>query len=80
MSCDLAASESKKIMLLCYKMQQGFSDNSKERRELKWLTNEISINIAKFTAAEFFEINRNTFFGILSTTTTYLIIIIQFNI
>jgi gustatory receptor len=66
-------------MFLCYKIQKDFLDDSKERKELMLLAREISDSGARFTAADFFEINRSTFFGILSVTTTYLIILIQFN-
>jgi gustatory receptor len=78
MSCDSVASESRITAEMCFKMQKCFPGNSNERRELLWLANETSVNIVRFTAAEFFEINRGTVFGILSTTTTYFIIIVQF--
>ncbi|RZC41106.1 7tm 7 domain containing protein, partial [Asbolus verrucosus] len=80
MSCDSATRESKKIVMLCYKIQQHCVANSIERKELIYLAEVTSASVPTFTAAGFFEINRNTFLGILSATTTYLIIIIQFNI
>lgn len=33
-----------------------------------------------YTAAEFFNVNRSTLFALLSVTTTYFIIMIQFNL
>ncbi|XP_044254770.1 gustatory receptor 68a-like [Tribolium madens] len=79
MTCDSAASSCKKISSVCYKLQEDFDDNSRERRELILFAKEILDNPVKFTASDFFEINRSTFFGIISVTTTYLIILIQFN-
>ncbi|EFA02933.1 gustatory and odorant receptor 63a [Tribolium castaneum] len=78
LTCDSAASSGNKISNLCYKLQKDFADSSSERRELILLAKEISDNPIKFTASDFFEINKSTFFGIISVTTTYLIILIQF--
>ncbi|RZC42723.1 hypothetical protein BDFB_013469 [Asbolus verrucosus] len=79
MSCDSTTSQSNNVVKLCYKMQEHFLDDSNERRKLIWLAKQTSTNGARFTAANLFEINRKIFIGILSITTTYFIIIIQFS-
>jgi hypothetical protein len=79
MSCDGAASASKDTSLVCYKLQSACPDESKERRELLRFAEEANVNSAKFTAADCFTIDRSVVFGVVSTTATYFIIMIQFN-
>ncbi|KAJ8947248.1 hypothetical protein NQ314_008647 [Rhamnusium bicolor] len=78
-SCDWALQEAQNIIPICYKYQQDFSTSSGERQELICLTNQALNNKPAFTAAGFFEINRKTLLALLSATTTYFIVIIQFN-
>ncbi|XP_044256029.1 gustatory and pheromone receptor 39a-like [Tribolium madens] len=77
--CGSAKSESQKIVLLCYKMMEKFPERSQEQEELLLAAQVIEKSVANFTAAGFFDVNRSTLFGILATTTTYLIVTIQFN-
>lgn len=77
-SCSNAASTSKKLSFLCYKLQEKITEASQIPTLLN-LARELESNVATFSAAEFFEINNNTLFGILASATTYFIIIIQFN-
>jgi hypothetical protein len=80
MACDTASLISKRTPLLCYKLQDLYKNDSLERKELIIFANEANVDVVKFTAADFFEINRGTFFGMMSAVATYFIIIIQFNI
>lgn len=66
--------------MLAHKLQEDMPLMSTERNEVLNL-----IMLAKnvnpcYTAAEFFNVNRTTLFALLSVTTTYFIIIIQFNL
>ncbi|XP_044254072.1 gustatory receptor 68a-like [Tribolium madens] len=79
MGCDVATSNSRKTAELCYKLQSFYPQDAPQRKELLRFASESRGSVAKFTAADFFEIDRGTFFGILSTTTSYFIILIQFN-
>nr|XP_015834786.1 PREDICTED: gustatory receptor 68a [Tribolium castaneum] len=79
MGCDVVASNSRKTAEMCYKLQGFYPEEAPQRKELLRFASESRGSVAKFTAADFFEIDRGTFFGILSTTTSYFIIMIQFN-
>ncbi|RZC41041.1 gustatory receptor 28b, partial [Asbolus verrucosus] len=79
MICDSVKSESSYTVHLCYKLREKFPEKSEQRKELLDLAHIVEKNRAHFTAAGFFEINKKTLFEILSTTTTYLIVTIQFN-
>lgn len=76
MYCDDAAVEAEKALKICYKIQHNYDE--KQRKELLNFAFELHNNKIHFTAANFFEINRKTFFAVLSTTATYIIIVIQF--
>ncbi|EFA02938.1 gustatory receptor 105 [Tribolium castaneum] len=78
MTCSGVHSESQKLVGVCYEYQDRFSDESKKRRELLRLAQQVNANIAQITAANFFDISRSTFLGILATITTYFIVIIEF--
>ncbi|XP_068906797.1 gustatory receptor for sugar taste 43a-like isoform X2 [Tenebrio molitor] len=79
LACDAARSESYKTVFLCYKLREKFPDKSEEQKELLQLAQIVEVNKANFSAADFFDVNRNTLFGIFGTITTYLIVTIQFN-
>ena len=70
--------ESSKTAFLCYKLQEHFPPKSDERLEILILAKQVQANDVKITAADFFEINRRTLCGILATTTTYVIVVLQF--
>ncbi|RZC39421.1 7tm 7 domain containing protein [Asbolus verrucosus] len=78
LSCDYVGSESDRSIFLCYKLQEQFPYDSRERMELFNLAKQITANATKITAANFFEVNKNTLFGIFGTTATYSIILLQF--
>jgi gustatory receptor len=78
-ACDSATMASETTVGLCYKLQERFATNSEIRTELFKLAQQVNNNVVKITAANFFQINKATLFGTLGTTTTYFIIILQFN-
>lgn len=67
-SYDLTTREADRLAVICYIKQQDFT-------ELAVLAGNLR---TKFTAADFFEINRTTLFSLLSVVTTYFIIILEF--
>ncbi|RZC34568.1 hypothetical protein BDFB_013217 [Asbolus verrucosus] len=58
LSCDYVRSESDRLIFLCYKLQEQFPYDSRERMELFNLANQIT---AKITAAKFFKVNKSAF-------------------
>ncbi|KAJ8918007.1 hypothetical protein NQ315_011460 [Exocentrus adspersus] len=78
-SCDWAIKEAEKLVPTCYKCQAYFPTFSEEKQELLNLANQIINNKPAFTAAGFFEVNCRTLFTLFGTTTTYFIVIVQFN-
>lgn len=76
---DSANVSSRTTSSLCYKLQEHFVTKSEARNELFKLAQETTANVAVITAANYFQINKATLFGIFSTTTTYFIIVLQFN-
>ncbi|XP_023313198.1 putative gustatory receptor 2a [Anoplophora glabripennis] len=77
-SCDWAIKEAGKLASTCYKYQAYFPTFSVEKQELLNLANQIVNNKPAFTAAGFFEVNCKTLFALFGTTTTYFIVIVQF--
>lgn len=78
-SCQWVKEEGQKTIKLCYKLQEDFLDSSMERKELMRLAKNVGCNAPVFSAAGFFEINKTTLFSLLSATTTYFIVVIQFS-
>lgn len=76
--CDSVKSESTKTVFLCYKLREKFPENSQQQKDFFIVAQIIEKSAANFTAAGFYPINRNTLFGILATTATYLVVTIQF--
>lgn len=69
--------ESRELVYSCYKLQEKTSEFI-TKQEVASLARELQFNVAIFTAADFFDLNKSTLFGILATITTYFIVIIQF--
>lgn len=79
MSCDQVTKETERTVGVCYKIQENLSLYTWEREEIfKFLT---LINSRKpiYSAAGYFVISKSSLFGLLSVTTTYFIILIQFS-
>ncbi|KAJ8947254.1 hypothetical protein NQ314_008653 [Rhamnusium bicolor] len=77
--CDITIRESNKLLTTCFELEQYLPLDSLESKELKSLIYLIKSQPPAFTAAGFFQVNRATLLSLFSTTTTYYIIIIQFN-
>ncbi|XP_018567007.1 gustatory receptor 68a-like [Anoplophora glabripennis] len=77
--CDSIVRETEELLTNCYMLEQTLPLHSKELEELDSLKMLIKNNRPKLTAAGFFEINRSTLLSLLSTTTTYFIVALQFN-
>ncbi|KAJ8941398.1 hypothetical protein NQ314_010398 [Rhamnusium bicolor] len=77
--CDYASIEGMKTIRLCYKLQEKFEVFSNSREELLKLAYLAKSYSPKFSAANFFVVEKNTILGIISIATTYLIVVIQFN-
>lgn len=77
--CDITTREAGKLIDICYTIEEDFPSSSAERKEVLKLVRLGRYKNPCFSAAGFFNIDRKTFFGFLNVTTTYFIIIIQFN-
>ncbi|KAJ8918010.1 hypothetical protein NQ315_011463 [Exocentrus adspersus] len=77
--CDSVVREAEELLTNCYKLEQTLPLLSKELEELESLKRLIKNKTPKLTAAGFFEIRRSTLLSLLSTTTTYFIVALQFN-
>uniref|UniRef100_A0A2H4ZBB9 Gustatory receptor n=1 Tax=Anoplophora chinensis TaxID=217632 RepID=A0A2H4ZBB9_ANOCN len=77
--CDSVVRETDELLTNCYRLEQTLPLLSKELEELDSLKKLIKNKRPKLTAAGFFEIRRSTLLSLLSTTTTYFIVALQFN-
>lgn len=81
--CDRVLRESQKVTKYCYQIQEEIDSGTKHDMDsLKKLCRLIRFMEqcdVKFTAVNFFTINRGTILGIINIVTTYLIVIMQFN-
>lgn len=77
--CDRTTTEASKFIDICYDIQEQLPSSSSYQKGFMLLINIVKDTQVRFTAANYFEINRRTFFGLLSVSATYFIIIIQFN-
>lgn len=78
-SCDRVAREAGRIVSVCHKIQEKLPQSSWERNEIFKLLTLVNSKKALYTAADYFIVSRSTLFGLLSVTTTYFIILVQFN-
>ncbi|XP_023311596.1 uncharacterized protein LOC111692101 [Anoplophora glabripennis] len=77
--CEATSHEAVKLLKVCYNLQEAYSLLPKERDELNRLQDLIQNKNPTFMAANFFEIKRSLLLSLISTTTTYMIVILQFN-
>ncbi|XP_018565606.1 equilibrative nucleoside transporter 3 isoform X2 [Anoplophora glabripennis] len=77
--CDSVVRETDKLLMNCYMLEQTLPLRSKELEELDSLKELIKNKRPTLTAAGFFEIRRSTLLSLLSSTTTYFIVALQFN-
>ncbi|RZB40777.1 7tm 7 domain containing protein [Asbolus verrucosus] len=80
--CDEILKEFEAILELSYKVNVSLTEGltGRESDEIQNFIDVVSHNHPQFTAARFFNIDRTTIFSILNSLTTFLLIIIQFNL
>lgn len=78
MSCDKTAEEASDVIVKCERLQNQLPARSKEREEIFRLLLVVDTATPRFSAAEYFRIDRSTIFSMLNVAAAYLIIIIQF--
>ncbi|EFA05764.1 gustatory receptor 38 [Tribolium castaneum] len=76
LTCSKVVQESYKLVSLTYKLRWAVTENI-QKQELYEFTNLVVVNLPKFTAADFFEIDKNTILQIFATVNTLLVILIQ---
>ncbi|KAJ8913105.1 hypothetical protein NQ315_000562 [Exocentrus adspersus] len=77
--CSATVEESRRMLVICYKLELVLPPLSKEREELKSLENILNSKPPRFTAARFFEIDRSTLLLCFSAVTTNLLVALQFS-
>lgn len=70
--------ESEKMAKNCYMVDNAFENSFLMRLEISSLAAELQNSIARFSANDLFDVNLNTLCGVLTTTVTYFVVIIQF--
>lgn len=73
-SCDRVVAEAKGILNICYETQRNMDYN--EREEVFKLLVLIDTKKPRYTAADYFTLNKSTIFALLSTVTTYFIVLV----
>ncbi|EFA09283.1 gustatory receptor 37 [Tribolium castaneum] len=77
--CDCVVKEAQKSLVLTYEMRWYCQTATmEEKQELYEFSNFVSQHLPKFSAANFFDIERSTILSVLGTACTFLIIIVQF--
>lgn len=77
--------EAKQTSLICYKILQEirpkpFSNEQHQIREnLSFLAQEATLRATKISAAGFFEVDYTMVFLLFTSVTTYIVVLIQFN-
>ncbi|XP_049820841.1 gustatory and pheromone receptor 32a-like [Aethina tumida] len=74
-----AKSSAKKIVQTSLRLQHHLPQYSPTREELFRLCEKAAMFEPTFTAADFFVLDKSTILSILSTITTYFIVVVQFN-
>lgn len=77
--CDKTAQRRLQLLETCQNLEETLPVASEERSEILNLMDVIINRGCYFSAADFFDLDRKTLFGVLSTTTTYLIVLFQFD-
>ncbi|CAG7678354.1 unnamed protein product [Allacma fusca] len=72
---DAAGSFGGELAEMSHKQQSGLENNS--NRKVESLANQIASNPLTISASDYFHVNRKLFTAIISTITTYLIILVQ---
>lgn len=77
-SCDGVIKEITQIIDACYKLDTNLPPQSFQRNEVYRLLMLMNSRRAEYTAGGYFAINKTTLFQLLSVTTTYFILLVQF--
>lgn len=77
--CQRIINEAKVTEKLCFAFQDQVFQKGEQRQELLILANAVGRRIPVFSAAGYFQINKETLMSIFSTITTYVIVLIQLN-
>ncbi|CAG9762816.1 unnamed protein product [Ceutorhynchus assimilis] len=74
----MAVVESEEIITICYRLQLKYSVFTGPYQSIKNLLYLVNNSKVKFTAMDYYEINRSTMFDLIGTTATYFVVLIQF--
>jgi gustatory receptor len=74
--CDLILKTSDEILAQAYRLENQMTWY--EGEEIQIFIDVVLHNKPEFRAARFFSIDRSTFFSVLNSLTTFLIVMIQF--
>ncbi|XP_060521376.1 uncharacterized protein LOC132699008 [Cylas formicarius] len=77
--CDTASRESQNILATCHAIQDQFLIYSIQHEVLEDLAVKVLTRPVKFSAMNYFEINRSTMFALISNTVMYFIAFVQFS-
>lgn len=77
LTCQQVLKNAASVLRVACNLQ--FCYSAEKRQEIKIFTKTVADFFPKFSAAEFFEINKNLFLKMLGAVTTYLIVVVQFN-
>lgn len=78
-ACDAAVQDANKLSKKCCIISDNLPMIFEEKEELGRLQKLIQDRRPEFTAANFFEIKRSTLLSVIATTTTYMIVVLQYN-
>lgn len=78
-ACDSTEIEYECLVDTSLKLSKQFSLNSNEKKELLDFGTDMLNRKIQFTAARFFNINRQNIFMLFSSTATYFIVLVQLN-
>lgn len=76
-SCSGVEVERDKLEANCYHLQQALIRDTKVKEELDDLIYLVTKLPLRFTAAGYFELKKSTLLSIVSTVTTYFVVVIQ---
>lgn len=75
--CNEVVQEGHKLVALTYKLRWAWETDNVQNQEFYEFTNLVLNNLPKFTAANFFDLDKNTILQIFATVNTLLVILIQ---
>lgn len=76
--CDMAVIASEEIVTISYRIQLNYPVFSTPYQNIKNLLFVVNNSKVRFTAMDYYDINRSTMFDLIGTTATYFVVLIQF--